>query len=104
MIGMSDYISRSALLEKSYAIDEYDLESGDYVYVVDEADIKSAPAVEVRPVVHARWIFVNEKCGCSECRKCLSYDGNGIILDLSHLPYCPHCGAIMDLEEEGTDE
>ena len=46
---------------------------------------------------HSTWIFVNDRCGCRECRNCLSYDGNGVILDLSHLPYCPWCGAKMDL-------
>ena len=53
-------------------------------------------ADDVAPVVHGRWIFKNDNCGCSVCMKCLSYDGNGVILDLSHLPYCPHCGARMD--------
>lgn len=68
------------------------------------ADLSDMPTIEARPVVHARWIFVNDRCACSECRKCLSYDGNDVILDMSNLPYCPHCGATMDLESEGTDE
>lgn len=67
------------------------------------ADLGDMPTLEVRPVVHAKWIFVNDKCGCSNCRNCLSYDGNGVVLDLSHLPYCPHCGATMDLKEATDD-
>lgn len=57
------------------------------------------PTADVAPVIHAKWIFVNDRCGCSNCRLCLSYDGNGVIIDMSHLPYCPHCGARMDLED-----
>lgn len=49
-----------------------------------------------------RWIFKNGECGCGECGMCLSYDGNGVVLDLSHLPYCPHCGAYMRGTEDGT--
>lgn len=48
---------------------------------------------------YSKWVFVNGRCGCNTCRKCLSYDGNGVILDLSDLPYCPWCGAEMDLED-----
>ena len=65
--------------------------------------IDSIPAADAVEVVHARWIWINDKCGCSACRKCLSYDGNGVVLDLSHLPYCPHCGAKMDLEETNNE-
>ena len=63
--------------------------------------IDAMPTVDAVEVVHGRWIFVNGKCGCSECRNCLSYDGNGVILDLSRLPYCPHCGAKMDGDGNG---
>lgn len=83
----NDLISRKELMEGRVANDPVRIAA------------MCAHAVDAAPVVHGRWIFKNGKCGCSECRKCLSYDGNGVVLDLSHLPYCPHCGARMDLEE-----
>lgn len=63
-------------------------------YNAELADHLVANDVTIRK--HSAWIFVNDRCGCRECRNCLSYDGNGVILDLSHLPYCPWCGAKMD--------
>lgn len=55
---------------------------------------------EIAYPLQSRWIYVENRCGCELCRKCLSYDGNGVILDLSHLPFCPFCGAKMDLGKD----
>lgn len=51
------------------------------------------PTADVAPVVHARWIpFHSEIAGdiqyCSNCKI-----GNAAKSD-----FCPHCGAMMDLE------
>ena len=56
--------------------------------------------LEIVYPLQSRWIYVDGRCGCELCRKCLSYDGNGVILDLSHLPFCPHCGAKMNLRKD----
>lgn len=53
--------------------------------------LTTAPAADVAPVVHARWIpFHSETAGdiqyCSNCKI-----GNAAKSD-----FCPHCGAIMD--------
>lgn len=64
--------------------------------------IYHAPAADVVPVVHGRWIVEREKdtfgyivhLKCSICEK---RNSNGTL-------YCPNCGARMDLESEGKDE
>ena len=66
---------------------------------VSQAKDLIADMPEVVYPLQSRWIYVQDRCGCELCRKCLSYDGNGVILDLSHLPFCPFCGAKMILEE-----
>ena len=66
-------------------------------------DMENQPATDVAPVVHGRWMtweeqfpgfkpHINDKLGvfCSLCHAhsdCIS-------------PYCPNCGAKMDIDEE----
>lgn len=64
------------------------------------AIIKNAPTIEAEPVKHGRWEPVTNGRGGFECSICHSYassyqDG---VEWLS--PYCPNCGAKMDLEGE----
>lgn len=66
---------------------------------VSQAKDLIADMPEIVYPLQSRWIYVKDRCGCELCRKCLSYDGNGVILDLSHLPFCPFCGAKMNLGE-----
>ena len=62
------------------------------------AAIDSIPAADVAPVVHARWIYVEETLAtssgycCSACRRprWLSPDVPEVF------KYCPKCGAKMD--------
>lgn len=75
-------------------------EEGFMTTVVAKEDIESAPTVEVPPVVHGRWIGeeINIETGdisatlqeCSVCHRIRPVDG-----------YCSHCGAKMDLPEDG---
>ena len=62
--------------------------------------IYHAPAADVIPVVHARWIYFRNEAGVKQCKcsECIVSYG---CLDT---PYCPNCGAKMDLERQGTDE
>ena len=64
----------------------------------ESCPIWKAPAADVAPVVHGRWIGIplcgNDDCECSEC-------GNwcNIHVNLCGEPiqkYCPYCGAKMD--------
>lgn len=62
--------------------------------------IEDAPAADVAPVVHGRWIRPHWKnnnycCDCSECggeamHRDYQWNKNGVY------PICPNCGAIMD--------
>lgn len=58
----------------------------------------SAPAADVAPVVHGRWIGAplcgNDSCRCSECGSWHNIHANlrGEIMQ----KYCPNCGAKMD--------
>lgn len=66
---------------------------------------RNAPAADVVPVVHGRWIRPHWKnsnycCDCSECsgeamHRDYQWDKNGIY------PICPNCGARMDGDKNG---
>lgn len=66
--------------------------------------LTAAPAADVAPVVHGRWIRPhwrnsNYCCDCSECggeamHRDYQWNKNGIY------PICPNCGAKMDGGEE----
>ena len=71
-----------------------------------EIAIEKLPAADVVPVVHARWIYVEETLAtsngycCSACRRprWLSPDVPEVF------KYCPKCGAKMDGErKDGGD-
>lgn len=55
---------------------------------------------ELKSVVHARWIYFRNTNGIKQCKcsECLTSYG------CVDTPYCPNCGAVMDLESEGKDE
>ena len=79
---MDEYIKLETLLERA----EYD---SNYRLVIPVEVIKAAPAADVVPVVHGRWIFGGD--GCVICSKCNEEESND-----NHRNYCPHCGAKMD--------
>lgn len=74
--------------------------------------IEEAPAADVEPVRHGRWIQSTEECGwseleCAECSEC----GEDYVLDewgyedfSKLMNYCPNCGAKMDAEPSKEDE
>ena len=78
---MAEYIERQALLDK--------LKERDLCLCVTEQDIKDAPAADVSPVRHGRWIQGNGYVECSECNT----------IGSPHWKCCPVCTAMMDLEE-----
>ena len=85
---MDEYIERKPLLEHA----EYD---NNYRLIIPAEAIKAAPAADVAPVVHGRWMHEETEGGfptwkCSRCGHGTNYDPNGIDL------YCYHCGAKMD--------
>lgn len=65
------------------------------------SEIATIPAADVVPVIRGRWLTWDEKFPdkvngknlgvfCSECENHADYSS----------PYCPHCGARMDEEDE----
>ena len=80
---MAEYIERADALAMKYG------------GVVDVADIKAIPAVDVAPVVHGRWIEKPFLLGTSNfCSVCDSFYG----MPHGKFNYCPNCGARMDGE------
>ena len=57
-------------------------------------DVDDAPAADVAPVVHGRWIHYPD-CGVTRCSHC-----GWSIEECWESKHCPECGARMDLEEE----
>lgn len=60
----------------------------EYVFkrLSDEFEIEDAPAADVAPVVHGRWIKGPSNPYCSEC----------FVECRDETPFCPNCGAKMD--------
>lgn len=103
---MADYIDREAIYRK---VCRGCTRHGDEIgicYLEEpceelQAEFVSAPAADVAPVRHGRWVFTAEKCypepgyKCSACRS-----ANWRSPDVpKSFRYCPHCGAKMDEKE-----
>ena len=99
---MDDLISREALLEsfkKAYCyrnqcspIGVWDLCEECPAYNAYRLIVSAEPAAEAEPVRHGRWIAKEDEVSywweCSECHSD----------ETQKSPYCPNCGARMDLE------
>lgn len=61
--------------------------------------IRSAPAAEVEPVIHAHWVQTSD--GVIYCSNCGAVCGIGAHIEevTEDQCFCYHCGAKMDLEE-----
>lgn len=74
----------------------YDLDNYHSFEAVTEEEIAEMPTIDAVPVVHAKW---HKPTPCSQefCTNC----GRTPKTNFGWLPpYCPHCGAKMDLEDE----
>ena len=64
--------------------------------------IEDAPAADVAPVVHGRWM--KRRNGGTLCSRCGHYTRyKGQVLDMSEAIACPWCGAKMDGESTKGD-
>lgn len=61
--------------------------------VIERLDVQ--PTVDAAPVVHGRWIYENDDPSMIPCSMC-GYQ----VFRYNNTPYCPNCGAKMDLEEQ----
>ena len=106
-------MENGALVDVNYALQQIEIgenESGGQ-FQTDSSHIKdflnALPTVEAAPVVHGEWKLDRyaTEWTCSNCEGEMLYKvttyGGGQYHDLDNIfpPYCPHCGAKMDLEE-----
>lgn len=101
---MAEYIERDALVRQIICNMAEFVGAPDDVLKHDEQCnyailcVESAPAADVAPVVHGRWIGAplcgNDNCRCSVCGSWNNIHANlrGEIMQ----KYCPCCGARMD--------
>lgn len=81
---MTEYIEREALKDAFWSACKNCLSEDDIADLIDDA-----PAADVAPVVHGRWV---ERIGRAECSVC--HDECWALSALSY-NYCPNCGAKM---------
>ena len=99
---MADYIKREALIDAVESIDWYSVYKGkltagapnteNALYKASSiyAVIDNAPAADVSPVRHGRWVDTDsEFAQCSLCKYPVYAAWNAT-------KYCPNCGAKMD--------
>ena len=107
------YIEREALLKNAQT---YSMEFGEYIGEdVRDVDailadrVKEAPAADVAPVAHGRWMNFTGDFSTAECNQC------GELYEVSpdekpcedffsafkqFYKFCPNCGAKMDAKSE----
>lgn len=68
-----------------------------------EAGYTKQPTADVQDIRHGRWHTIRETTDsktteCTACMKSFFFMRKGQ-LNIDLMPYCPHCGAKMDLED-----
>lgn len=101
---MTKYIDADALIE-AHQYKGYHTPGEEDPMVVDVQDILDFPAAPVRREVHAAWEKKNKKILplCSNCGKPNYVQPNKFTAGLHLTPFCPHCGATMDLDTKGAE-
>ena len=98
---MNDAISRRAVVDRLETLRRnYTLKAGYREAMTDAiGEVRSAPALNVAPVVHAKWVggkYYNDVYGyektCTACQR-------EYVVGFDYL-FCPYCGARMDGEAE----
>lgn len=109
---MADYIERETVLKDIFSVyeREFPTASGafdEFATKIVPNVISHAPAADVAPVRRGHWVRVGNGTTCSECMQgLLRINGKqSEWVDLSGMPYCPNCGAKMEVEydEKGRD-
>lgn len=85
---MAEYIEREALF-RSIADDV-----APFNVAMVFRHIHNAPAADVAPVRHGRWIEDHDYLKCPECGVMVKWDFT--FFDIGNWNYCPNCGAKMD--------
>ena len=107
-----EYIERNNVISHKRPFTEFD--EGGWsckVQAVAVEDIQNIPAADVAPVRHGHWIRPDVpntrsyKWQCSECGQTaywLHYGNRGNKNIICKYSYCPHCGAKMDGDKNGS--
>ncbi len=95
---MDEYIKRETAVRAVMAAKWVDGSDGAMAMEI----VATAPAADVAPVIHARWIGskYDPETGdymekCSHC---------GVFSREYWKPHCSECGALMDLDEQGENQ
>lgn len=93
---MSEYIDRQSL------INHLNQSAAEYYSRAVERVIELEPAADVKPFLRAEWIPYKGGTVCGRCAKGLkrTYGPNDVFMDLSEMPYCPNCGAKMEVTND----
>ena len=86
-----EYLERESLLRNAKK-----LQGNLFGAVLIISEIENMPAVDVREVVHAKWIwkdFNSDGFYTLCCSECLETEGAR-----ENAKFCSNCGAVMDLE------
>ena len=101
-----EYIEREAI-EKAFAEEIHTNYLDDYAkgFQASLLAIMSIPSADVEPVHHGHWIAEYD-CGyitphCSECGE-TALTKEETMYDYVYSSYCPHCGAKMDGDTNGS--
>lgn len=96
---MNEYISKKCIYDIIYK-HQQGLQNMGAILMLDAIDkeVQKVPIADVQPVNHGRWIEccneLDKKCSC--CDKV-----HGTIYEKE--PFCPNCGARMDLKDGDTN-
>ena len=101
-----EYIERNNVISHKRPFTEFD--EGGWsckVQAVAVEDIQNIPAADVAPVRHGHWVSEYD-CGyitphCSECGE-TALTKEETSYDYVYSSYCPHCGAKMDGDTNGS--
>lgn len=100
MTIMADYIDKEAalsLVQPDAPEDEKAAVTIATAKKLVRSIIQRAPAADVAPVRHGRWVhtdLASHWYGKDECSECTYHEQDRS--DLSRFRYCPNCGARMD--------
>lgn len=100
---MSEYIKRDALLNEisqQKVMSTHSFPRRHFTVNDVLTCIKTAPTVDVAPVVHAKWIEYPRPhyFKCSNCKYTVPYRKAVLHDEKREYNSCPSCGAKMDLE------
>lgn len=100
---MVDYLDRKVVLKiledhPAGTWRGYDVYSDDVRAIMRQVD--EQPAADVTPVRRGHWVRGGNGTTCSECMQgLLRINGKqSEWVDLSGMPYCPNCGAKMEVK------